>query len=306
MKLIQSLKELKKAELAPSAAALGTFDGIHLGHQEVIGSTGRYARSHGLSLMVFTFSNHPMANLMPELEPKRLVDNETKIRLMENLSVDVLVNIPFDKKLASISADDFLTMLVQAGVKAVGIGDNFSFGAGGRGNVDFLKAEHARFGLTILARPLLKLEGEIVSSTNIRHAIADGNMDLANKMLGRPYEIHGRVIKGDQRGRLLGFPTANMQLLGRNIAIPSFGVYAGQVRVNKTLYGAMVNIGNNPTFANQHTRLEAHLFNFDGDLYGKDLRVRLLHKVRDEIKFKSKEDLITQMKKDQQAVQALL
>ena len=306
MKLIQTLNELKKTPLAPSAAALGTFDGLHLGHQEVIGSTGRYARNHGLKLMVFTFSNHPMANLMPELEPKRLVDNETKIRLMEKLGVDILVNIPFDKKLASIGAEDFLAMLVDSGVKAVGIGDNFSFGAGGRGNVDFLKAEHERFGLAILARPLLKLEGEIVSSTNIRNAIGEGNMDLANKMLGRAYEIHGKVVKGDQRGRLLGFPTANLQLLGRNIAIPSFGVYAGQVMVNKTLYGAMVNIGNNPTFANQHTRLEAHLFNFDGDLYGKELRVRLLHKIRDEIKFNSKEELIARMKKDQSAVQALL
>jgi len=306
MKLIQTLKELKIAQLAPSAAALGTFDGLHLGHQEVIGSTGRYARSHNLKLMVFTFSNHPMANLMPELEPKRLVDNETKIHLMEKLGVDVLVNIPFDKKLASISADDFLAMLTDSGVKAIGIGDNFSFGAGGRGNVELLKAEHERFGLTILARPLLKLEGEIVSSTNIRNAIAAGNMDLANKMLGRAYEIHGKVVKGDQRGRLLGFPTANLQLLGRNIAIPSFGVYAGQVMVNKALYGAMVNIGDNPTFENQHTRLEAHLFNFDGDLYGKELRVRLLHKIRDEIKFASKEELIARMKKDRTAVQALL
>ena len=306
MKLIQTLNELKKAQLAPSAAALGTFDGLHLGHQEVIGSTGRYAKAHGLKLMVFTFSNHPMANLMPELEPKRLIDNETKIRLMEKIGVEILVNIPFDKKLASIAAEDFLAMLVKAGVKAVGIGDNFSFGAGGRGNVELLQAQHERFGLTVLARPLLKLEGEIVSSTNIRNAIAEGNLDLANKMLGRAYEIHGKVVKGDQRGRLLGFPTANLQLLGRNIAIPSFGVYAGQVMVHKTLYGAMVNVGDNPTFENQHTRLEAHLFNFSGDLYGQELRVRLLHKIRDEIRFTSKEELIARMKKDQQEVQALL
>ena len=225
MKLITSLDELHRAHLLPSAAALGTFDGVHRGHQEVIGTTRTYARQHHLQLMVFTFSTHPLASLKPELEPPRLLDNAAKEKLMVDLEVDILVNIPFTRELAAMSADDFLQMLVDLGVKAVGIGDNFSFGAGGKGNVRLLKTEHTRFGLTILSRPLLKQDGLVVSSTNIRKAIAEGRVELAAQMLGRPYAIRGQVVPGDHRGRLLGFPTANLKLLGQHFAVPAFGVY---------------------------------------------------------------------------------
>lgn len=306
MKLITSLDELHTAHLLPSAAALGTFDGVHLGHQEVIGTTRAYARQHNLQLMVFTFSTHPLASLKPELEPPRLLDNGGKVKLMVDLGVDILVNIPFTRDLAAMSADDFLQMLVDCGVKAVGIGDNFSFGAGGKGNVRLLKTEHTRFGLTILSRPLLKQDGLVVSSTNIRKAIAEGQVARAAQMLGRPYEIRGQVVLGDQRGRLLGFPTANIRILGQHFAIPAFGVYAGRVQVEETWYGAMVNVGDNPTFAHQETRLEAHLFHYQGNLYGKELRVQLLQRLRGEKKFPSLEKLQEQLKEDARLAQGLL
>ncbi|WP_303063365.1 riboflavin biosynthesis protein RibF [Acidaminococcus massiliensis] len=306
MKLITSLDELHKAHLLPSAAALGTFDGVHLGHQEVIGTTRTYARQHNLQLMVFTFSTHPLASLKPELEPPRLLDNATKVKLMVELGVDILVNIPFTRELAAMSADAFLEMLVRCGVRAVGIGDNFSFGAGGKGNVRLLKTEHTRFGLTILSRPLLKKDGLVVSSTNIRKAIAAGRVELAAAMLGRPYEIRGQVVPGDQRGRLLGFPTANLRLLGQHFAIPAFGVYAGRVLVDAAWYGAMVNVGDNPTFANQETRLEAHLFHYHDNLYRKELRVQLLMRLRGEQKFSSLEKLQEQLKEDARMAQGLL
>lgn len=306
MKLITSLEELNNAQLLPSAAALGTFDGVHRGHQEVILTTKEYAREHHLQLMVFTFSTHPLASLKPELEPARLLDNETKIHIMVELGVDILVNIPFTKELAARSADEFLAMLVKAGVKAVGIGDNFSFGAGGKGNVHLLKAEHTKYGLTILSRPLLKVDGLVVSSTNIRKAIREGRVALAREMLGRPYEIRGKVVSGDRRGRSLGFPTANLKLLGTHMAIPAFGVYAGFVKVGNTQYDAMINVGDNPTFANQETRLEVHLFDFSGDLYGQEIRVQLLLRVRGEKKFGSLEKLIRQLQEDETMVKGLL
>lgn len=306
MKLIQTLEELKTAHLQPSAAALGTFDGVHLGHQDVIGTTKKYAREHHLQLMVFTFSSHPLAFLKPEKEPARLLDNPGKIKLMVELGVDVLVNIPFTREFSQISADDFLKLLVQCGVKAVGIGDNYSFGAGGKGNLHLLKLEHARFNLTVLARPLLKMDGMVVSSTNIRRLIQEGNVALAGKMLGRPYAIRGTVVTGDQRGRTLGFPTANIKLLGRNIALPPFGVYAGTVDVDGKSCGAMVNIGNNPTFARQETRLEAHLLDFTGDLYGKTIQVNLLEHVRGEIKFPSRQALTAQLTADRNTVREYL
>lgn len=306
MKLITSLEQLNNAQLLPSAAALGTFDGVHRGHQEVILNTKEYAREHNLQLMVFTFSTHPLASLKPELEPARLLDNETKIHLMVELGVDVLVNIPFTRELAARSADEFLTMLVKAGVKAVGIGDNFSFGAGGRGNVHLLKAEHTKYGLTILSRPLLKVDGFVVSSTNIRKAIKEGRMALAQEMLGRPYEIRGTVVTGDRRGRSLGFPTANLKLLGTHMAIPAFGVYAGFVKVGNGCYDAMINVGDNPTFANQETRLEVHLLDFEGDLYGKEIRVALLMRIRGEKKFSSLEKLREQLREDEKMIKGLL
>ena len=306
MKLITSLEELNNAQLLPSAAALGTFDGVHRGHQEVILTTKEYARQHHLQLMVFTFSTHPLASLKPELEPARLLDNEAKVHLMVELGVDILVNIPFTKELAARSADEFLSLLVKAGVRAVGIGDNFSFGAGGRGNVHLLKAEHTRYGLTVLARPLLKVDSMVVSSTNIRRAIKEGRVALAREMLGRPYEIRGKVVSGDHRGRSLGFPTANLKLLGTHMAIPAFGVYAGSVKVGKQRYDAMVNVGDNPTFANQETRLEVHLFNFDGNLYGQEIRVELWLRIRGEKKFSSLEKLIRQLQEDEKMVKSLL
>ncbi len=306
MKLIKTLEELKNARLQPSAAALGTFDGVHLGHQDVIGTTRKYAKQHHLQLMVFTFSNHPLAFLKPEKAPVRLMDNEEKIKMMVDLGVDILVNLPFTQEFSQIPAEDFLQLLVQSGVKAVGIGDNYSFGAGGKGNLHLLKKEHSRFGLTVLARPLLKVEGRVVSSSNIRQLIKEGKMALARKMLGRPYTIRGTVVKGDQRGRLLGFPTANLRILGRNIALPPFGVYAGKVRVEQNVYDAMINIGDNPTFLQQETRLEAHLLDFTGDLYGKTIQVGLWDYVRGEKKFASSKELITQLVADRDTVQELL
>ena len=220
MQIITTLDELNQAVLPPSAAALGTFDGLHRGHQKVIHTTRAYAKEHGLSSLVFTFSNHPLAFLKPEKEPPRLLSNPDKIALLEEMGIDILCNIPFTRELADLSADGFLTLLEDKGVRAVGIGTNFSFGAGGTGNGDFLNKVHEKYELTILTSPLLTLDGCVISSTQIRRAIGEGQIHKANFMLGRPYVIHGTVVHGDKRGRTLGFPTANISLMNAKIAIP--------------------------------------------------------------------------------------
>lgn len=301
MQIITTLDELNQAVLPPSAAALGTFDGLHRGHQKVIHTTRAYAKEHGLSSLVFTFSNHPLAFLKPEKEPPRLLSNPDKIALLEEMGIDILCNIPFTRELADLSADRFLTLLEDKGVRAVGIGTNFSFGAGGTGNVDFLNKVHEKYELTILTSPLLTLDGCVISSTQIRRAIGEGQIHKANFMLGRPYVIHGTVVHGDKRGRTLGFPTANISLMNAKIAIPQYGVYAGLVKAKGAWYKAMLNVGNNPTFDTEDIRLEAHLFGFDRNLYGETITVKLMEKIRDEIRFSSAEQLIRQMEKDKKA-----
>ncbi|MCH3951418.1 MAG: bifunctional riboflavin kinase/FAD synthetase [Acidaminococcus sp.] len=302
MRIITSFEELQTAPLEPSAAALGTFDGLHLGHQRVISTCNRYAETHGLSKMVFTFSSHPLATLMPELEPKRLLINGDKEIIMRRLGVNVLINIPFTKSLSQMSADDFLQLLKNLGVRAVSIGMNFSFGSGGRGNVQYLNMQGGKYGLKILSCPLLKMDGLIVSSTQIRKAIKEGDVALARKMLGRPYVMQGKVVPGYQRGRKMGFPTANLDLTGTKMAVPADGVYEGESVVDGRRYKVMVNIGKNPTFALEKVTLEAHIIGFHGDLYGDYLRVALLRKIRDEHQFASAEELMEQLKKDRETI----
>ena len=171
--------------------------------------------------------------------------------------------------------------------------------------MDFLNKVHEKYELTILTSPLLTLDGCVISSTQIRRAIGEGQIHKANFMLGRPYVIHGTVVHGDKRGRTLGFPTANISLMNAKIAIPQYGVYAGLVKAKGAWYKAMLNVGNNPTFDTEDIRLEAHLFGFDRNLYGETITVKLMEKIRDEIRFSSAEQLIRQMEKDKKATQLM-
>ncbi len=306
MQIISSIEQLKNTKLSYSACALGTFDGIHLGHQDVIKAAGSFARARGYQLMVFTFSNHPMSKIMPELVPERIIDRPTKIKLLQALNVDILVNIPFNQAIAQMSPDAFLQMLHAANVKAVSVGENFTYGAGGLGNVQSLLAAGQVYDFTILVRKLLTLKREVISSTHIRKAINKGNVAKANAMLGRAYSIAGVVVAGDQRGRTMDYPTANINLTDTNIALPAFGVYAGKVAVGDDLYPAMINIGSNPTFNLGEIHLEAHLFDYKGDLYGQEIRVYLYDYIRPEIKFDNIEALKDQIDKDAVLIRKLV
>ena len=305
MKTITNVEQLKNLQLAPCVVALGTFDGVHLGHCDVINTAKSYAQSHNLELMVFTFSNHPLSEIKGALVPPLLLDNKNKEKVLENLGVDILLNIPFTEELSQLSGLNFLKFLSINNVRAIVVGANYSYGHMGRGDVHSLQTDGPKFGFEVLVRKLIKLNGAVVSSTNIRNIINEGNVEMAAMMLGRVYSIQGIVVHGDERGRSIGFPTANINLAKSKFVLPASGVYAGKVVVGDKVYIALLNVGNNPTFDKKELNLEAHLLNFKGDLYGEEISVEFYYRVRDEIKFNDIEELKAQIMKDKEKIEGL-
>lgn len=302
MKIIRDFEELKKFKNIPCAVALGTFDGLHLGHQDVIKTAVAAARKRGIKAMVFTFSNHPMESIMPELVPPRISDNETKETFLAEMGVDILINIPFTHQVADMSTAKFLELLQDMGVRVAVVGENYSFGAKGTGNAQTLRLGGVAFDLLVIIRKLLRLHGNVVSSTQIRNAIAQGNIKYAAEMLGRPFSLTGVVVHGDARGRTIGFPTVNLELTNIKFAIPKKGVYGGVVWANGKCYKAAINVGINPTFGKNSLHLEAHLMNFSGDLYGQTIKIELHYFLREEQKFASVDNLRMQIARDEEAV----
>lgn len=305
MKTITNVEQLKNLQIAPCVVALGTFDGVHLGHCDVINTAKSYAQSHNLELMVFTFSNHPLSGIKGALVPPLLLDNKSKEKVLDNLGVDILLNIPFTEELSQLSGLNFLKFLSINNVRAIVVGANYSYGHMGRGDVYSLQTDGPKFGFEVLVRKLIKLNGAVVSSTHIRNIIKEGNVEMAAMMLGRAYSIPGIVVHGDERGRTIGFPTANINLAKSKFVLPASGVYAGKVVVCDKVYVALLNVGNNPTFDKDELTLEAHLLNFKGDLYGEEISVEFYYRVRDEIKFNNIEDLKAQIMKDKEEIERL-
>jgi len=278
--------------------ALGAFDGIHIGHQSILRQTIALAKSIQGKSMVFTFSNHPLSVLAPDRAPLKIGDNFSRKHILAELGIDILVDIPFTKKFAKISPEDFLQMLKENfAPKFIVSGPNYTFGYRGKGTTKMLLREGAQYGFQAEIHPAVYLDGRMVSSTQIRKLIAGGDLLLANEYLGRPFTFSGPVIHGDKRGRTLGFPTANLAIGNERAMLPN-GVYAAQVILKESDYNALVNVGNNPTFAGCNRRLEAHLLDFQEDIYDAMLQVRFLRKLRDEQEFSSAEALVKQMHLD--------
>ena len=304
MKIISSLINLKLH--TPCVLALGTFDGLHRGHLDVIGTAKIQAHKHHLQTAVFTFSNHPYACINPKRIPVALLSESEKIAMLETEGVDLLLDIPFDERLASLTPDAFLKKLQPLQSQCMVVGENFSYGFEGNGNTDSLKLAGMQLGFEVIIRPLLTEDGNIISSTAIRNLIQAGNLAYANRMLGRIYSISGTVQKGFQRGRTLGFPTANIYLNRQQVALPPPGVYAVQVTASTgKAYLGMANLGHNPTFADVTREvLESHLFNFQKDLYGQQLKVAFRKFIRPEKKFTTVEALKDQITMDRAVIQA--
>lgn len=306
MEIINRLGE-KTEKNKGCVIAMGTFDGLHRGHMEVILSAKKYAEKHGLLTAVLTFSNHPYVCIDPENIPPCLMTEEEKVLFLEQAGVDLLINLPFDREFAALSPEEFLQGLEQYNFKALSVGENFSYGCMGRGNSKTLREAGRKSGFDVLVSPLFQVDGITVSSSCIRLAITEGQFDLAEKFLGRPYFVTGEVVHGKKRGRLLGFPTANIAVDRRIEALPAGGVYAAEVYMEENIYPAMVNLGKNPTFGDiKRELLESHLIAFSGNLYGKNLKVRFRKFIRSEKKFSDIKALISEMEADKKICLQLL
>ncbi len=306
MKIIRSLEQLHTF-IEPCVIALGTFDGLHLGHQDVIGSAKEYAQQQGNCLAVFTFSNHPLSLIKPELVPVSLLTQEQKHASFEEMGVDLLLDIPFDEALANLSPEEFLEKLSVLNFSCLVCGENFTFGSKGAGNIQTLTRFTQEHNCKLIVRPLVSDNQEVISSTAIRHLIVAGEVAKAQLMLGRAYTLSGTVVLGNQRGNTIGFPTANLALEAAKIAVPSGGVYAIKVYIDGKCYKGMGNIGKNPTFGDvEEARLEVNIFDFNGNLYGKEIAVAFIERIRGEVKFASVDALVEQIKKDKETCLSLL
>ena len=298
MEIITSLEQLHSFA-APCVVALGTFDGLHRGHLDVIGTAKQEAEHTGAKLAVFTFSNHPLEWINPAHVPVALVTPAVKLQLLENLGVDVLIDIPFNQLVADLLPQQFLERLSALNYSCLVVGENFTYGQRGVGNVYTLAASAQAMGFKLIVRKLVSNNGTIVSSTEIRRLITEGEVQQAAKMLGRSYSISGIVAHGNERGRLLGYPTANLELVDAHVAIPQGGVYAVRAYVDGGVYGGMANIGKNPTFGDvEKPRLETNIFGFSGDIYGKTLTIEFVQRIRGEVKFAGIDALKAQLAQD--------
>lgn len=298
MEIITSLEQLHSFA-APCVVALGTFDGLHRGHLDVIGTAKQEAEQTGAKLAVFTFSNHPLEWINPAHVPVALVTPAVKLQLLENFGVDVLIDIPFNQLVADLLPQQFLERLSALNYSCLVVGENFTYGQRGVGNVYTLAASAQAMGFKLIVRKLVSNNGTIVSSTEIRRLIKAGEVQQAAKMLGRSYSISGIVAHGNERGRLLGYPTANMELVDAHVAIPQGGVYAVRAYVDGGVYGGMANIGKNPTFGDvEKPRLETNIFGFSGDIYGKTLTIEFVQRIRGEVKFAGIDALKAQLAQD--------
>ena len=284
--------------------AVGVFDGVHIGHQQILGRVVELARAGGLAATVVTFDTHPALTLRPENAPRLLTDLRQKIDIFASLGLERAVVLGFGESLAATSADDFIRRVLVDGLnaKVVVAGSDFHFGSDREGSTGTLRIAGARQGFEVEAVNLYHFPGapEPVSSTAIRRALAGSRVADVAQMLGRPYAVRGIVIEGDRRGVTIGFPTANIPV-ATDRAWPADGVYAGLFRdVDGTRHGCAINIGRRPTFFEhaEHSILEAHVLDFDGDLYGHEVQVEFLRFLRSERRFSGIDALAAQLKKD--------
>ena len=286
---------------------IGVFDGVHLGHQQIIGRAVDKARELGVPSVVLTFDPHPMEVIRPGSHPPMLTGQRYKADLIQELGVDVFCVLPFTAEFRRLTAAEFVhSVLVEAlHARAVVVGENFRYGNGGAGTVGLLTEDGRRFGFAVDGFPLQGTRDVTWSSTYIRSCVAAGDVSAAAVALGREHRIHGVVVRGDQRGREIGYPTANLEPLPWS-AVPADGVYAGRLVRGDELLPAAISIGTNPTFAGNERRVEAYVLDFDGDLYGEHVGITFLERLRPTLRFDDVDLLVTQMALDVQRTRELL
>lgn len=280
---------------------LGNFDGLHLGHQKLIGDLVARSREVGGIPAVFTFVPHPMEVLKPKEVPPMILSRDVKRKMFADLGIEVLIWVPFTLDFARMSPEDFIVTVLHRhlGVRAVFVGYNYTFGHMGRGTPELMIEYGKNLGFEVKVIKPVTIDGQPVSSTLIRSLLADGEIVEAAKYLGYCPFIEGEVVYGERRGNTLGFPTANIEVES-NILVPANGVYSVKVKVGKDIFLGVANIGVKPTFHGRayNRTIEVHLLDFSGNLYGRNIRVYFTRRLRDEKKFHSAGELIEQIQRD--------
>lgn len=305
MKLFDSSVDFK--ELADHCVvAIGVFDGVHRGHQQIIREAVERASVMGVPSVVFTFKRNPREAITGK-HPCALAPNHLKIDILEDLNVDCMISIDFNESFASLEPEQFCENVISGdlGALCVCVGEDFRFGKGGKGNIDTLREQGNRFGFEVNIVPLILVEQEKLSSTLLRKMIKEGKVSEVMEELGRPFTLSGHIIHGHSRGKRLGFPTANLSL-ELDYCVPEDGVYAGIACLEEDRYMCAINIGDNPTFGDEVKALEVFLLDFEGQVYGETLQIEFHHRLRNEISFKNENELVSQMKRDVERTRDLL
>ena len=304
MQIFTSLDQLKIS--SRTSVALGNFDGIHIGHREIMQNAIDVAAQKGLKSLCFTFSNHPFNFILrrEDSDPdavKLICTEEEKIALIEEMGFDILVNVPFDEHIMKMRAHDFFDDIIVGCLNAahVSVGFNYTYGARAEGKPDMLIRECESAGISVCIRDAVMMEGNVVSSTLIREMISTGNMEMTAKLLGRPYSFAGTVSHGKKLGSRMGIPTINIPAPARQM-LPPNGVYFSRIEIGGKQYDSVSNIGINPTVNDDSQRktIETNIFDYDDDAYGSDVTVFFDHFSRGERKFRDKEELFAQIARD--------
>lgn len=289
-----------------SVVTIGVFDGVHLGHKYLINQVKELARKQGLCSVVITFHKHPQEVLTPHSQPPFLTDSAEKADLLKKEGVDSVIILTFTRKVSRLSAREFLDLLKsKLQMRSLVVGPDFSLGRDNEGDISTLRQLAEELNFSLVVAPAALKNGVIVSSTAIRKALAEGDMDKVRLLLGRRFSLHGKVIRGHGRGLKIGFPTANLDILPGQ-AVPGDGVYLTLVHMDGKVYRSLTNVGTNPTFRGASRTIESHLFDLRCDLYEREIRVEFMRKLRNEIEFTNQEKLAQQIGEDIKQAKALL
>jgi len=300
MSVTLARRELSRIALGrPCAVTIGVFDGVHRGHQHLVGLLLQHAHQEGLASVAVTFNPHPRAVLRPGAAISYLTSLEERVELLQALGLDAVAVLPFTSELAQLSARDFLSLLVEElQMKLLVVGPDFALGRNREGTVGFLRSASETMGFRVEVAALLVEDGEKVGSSSVRYALTQGDVEQVARLLGRPFSLRGPIVRGARRGRSIGFPTANIAL-GPDRALPTFGIYITRAYLGENAHLSCTSIGVRPTFDAEATpTVETYILDFDGNIYGQELRIELLHRLRDELKFDSVDDLVAQMHRD--------
>lgn len=291
-------KDLKYVNNFNNYTALGSFDGLHIGHLSLIYKVVEIAKKNNGRSMIFTFKNHPRTFLNKEKPLKLLMDNERKIEILETHDIDIVCFKEFDSEFMKMAPKEFIRSLIfDYNIKGIVVGFNYKFGYKNLGDIELLKELQQEYGYELHIMEPCLYKNEVISSTRIRKSLESGEVLEASKMLGVPYTLRGEVVHGKKIGRTMGFPTANLKY-DKNFVLPKEGVYYTNVEVNNNIYKGITSVGNNPTVKGETLTVETYILDFDRDIYGVQINVSFIKKIRNNKKFNNIEELKNQLKKD--------